>query len=53
MLIGEPENIVDEVQADGTLVRTKKVRKPILKKTFALKRIGYKVIPYEDETDSR
>jgi hypothetical protein len=31
----------------------KTVRKPILKKTFALKKIGYKVIPYEDETDSR
>jgi hypothetical protein len=46
-------NVVDEVQADGTLIRTKKVRKPILKKTFALKRIGYKVIPYEDDTDSR
>ena len=30
-----------------------KNRKPILKKTFALKRIGYKVIPYEDESDSR
>ena len=29
------------------------MRKPILKKTFALRRIGYKVIPYEDETDSR
>ena len=28
-------------------------RIPILKKTFALKRIGYKVIPYEDESDSR
>lgn len=50
---GEMVNIMDEVQADGTLIRTKKVRKPILKKTFALKRIGYKVIPYEDETDSR
>jgi Histidine kinase-, DNA gyrase B-, and HSP90-like ATPase len=50
---GELINVVDEVQADGTLIRTKKVRKPILKKTFALKRIGYKVIPYEDETDSR
>jgi Histidine kinase-, DNA gyrase B-, and HSP90-like ATPase len=50
---GEFVKVVDEIQADGTLVRTKKVRKPILKKTFALKRIGYKVIPYEDETDSR
>jgi Histidine kinase-, DNA gyrase B-, and HSP90-like ATPase len=45
--------VADEVQADGTLIRTKHVRKPILKKTFALKRIGYKVIPYEDESDSR
>ncbi len=31
----------------------KTVRKPILKKTFTLKKIGYKVIPYEDENDSR
>jgi hypothetical protein len=45
--------VIDETQADGTIVRTRKVRRPILKKTFALKRIGYKVIPYEDETDSR
>ena len=29
------------------------MRKPILKKTFTLKKIGYKVIPYEDEDDSR
>jgi hypothetical protein len=50
---GEVVEIVDEAQADGTIVRTRKVRRPILKKTFALRRIGYKVIPYEDETDSR
>jgi hypothetical protein len=50
---GEVVDSVDEMQADGTVVRTRTVRKPILKKTFALKRIGYKVIPYEDETDSR
>lgn len=31
----------------------KTVRKPILKKTFALRKIGYKVVPYEDDTDSR
>ena len=31
----------------------KTIRKPVLKKTFALKKIGYKVIPYEDESDSR
>ncbi|MBC8157217.1 ATP-binding protein [Armatimonadetes bacterium] len=29
------------------------VRKPLMKKTFALKKVGYKIIPYEDETDSR
>jgi len=29
------------------------MRKPILKKTFTLKKIGYKVIPYEDEDDYR
>jgi len=44
---------VNETQDDGTLVKTRNIRKPILKKTFALKRIGYKVIPYEDESDSR
>jgi hypothetical protein len=43
----------DQTQADGTVIKTKNIRKPILKKTFALKRIGYKVIPYEDESDSR
>jgi hypothetical protein len=44
---------VNETQTDGTAVNTRNIRKPILKKTFALKRIGYKVIPYEDESDSR
>lgn len=32
---------------------TTQIRKPLIKKTFALKKIGYKIIPYEDETDSR
>ncbi|HKX80858.1 MAG TPA: ATP-binding protein [Nitrososphaera sp.] len=50
---GEVVEEIDETQADGTIVRTRKVRRPIMKKTFALKRIGYKVVPYEDETDSR
>jgi hypothetical protein len=45
--------VVDELQTDGTTIRTRKVRRPIMKRTFALKRIGYKVIPYEDESDSR
>jgi histidine kinase/DNA gyrase B/HSP90-like ATPase len=52
-LFGDVVETVDEAQTDGTVIRTRTVRKPILKKTFALKRIGYKVIPYEDETDSR
>jgi Histidine kinase-, DNA gyrase B-, and HSP90-like ATPase len=52
------EGLVTEVMndsnsaTDGT-IKTRNVRKPIVKKTFALKRIGYKVIPYEDESDSR
>lgn len=50
---GEVVEVVDELQTDGTIIRTRKVRRPIMKKTFALKRIGYKVIPYEDESDSR
>ncbi len=37
---------------ENALVK-KTLRKPILKKTFTLKKIGYKVIPYEDESDSR
>jgi hypothetical protein len=32
---------------------TTQIRKPVIKKTFALKKIGYKIIPYEDESDSR
>jgi hypothetical protein len=52
------EGLVAEIMSDtngatnGT-IKTRNVRKPIVKKTFALKRIGYKVIPYEDESDSR
>jgi histidine kinase/DNA gyrase B/HSP90-like ATPase len=34
-------------------VPTKHIKKSILKRTFALKKVGYKVIPYEDEYDSR
>jgi len=43
-------DLIDKKQADQILV---KVRKPIIKKTFALKKIGYKVVPYEDESDFR
>jgi Histidine kinase-, DNA gyrase B-, and HSP90-like ATPase len=40
-------------QIDQTQGKEKRVRRPILKKTFALKKVGYKVIPYEDDSDSR
>jgi hypothetical protein len=53
MAEGMAVEMMNETQADGTVIKTRNVRKPILKKTFALKRIGYKVIPYEDESDSR
>ncbi|HZB17965.1 MAG TPA: ATP-binding protein [Nitrososphaeraceae archaeon] len=45
--------VVGQKDINGMVIRTRKVRKPIVKKTFALKKIGYKVIPYEDESDSR
>ncbi len=38
---------------EDLVVTSRKVRRPILKKTFALKKVGYNVIPYEDESDSR
>jgi hypothetical protein len=44
---------VNEGSTNESIIKTRNVRKPIVKKTFALKRIGYKVIPYEDESDSR
>ncbi len=43
----------EEVSANENNLIRKTVRKPILKKTFTLKKIGYKVVPYEDETDPR
>ena len=39
--------------AATTTTATRRVRKPIVRKTFALKKVGYKVVPYEDESDSR
>lgn len=43
----------ESLQQTDSRVMTIKVKKPIIRKTFALKKVGYKVIPYEDETDSR
>jgi hypothetical protein len=34
-------------------LKTRKFRTPVVKRTFALKKVGYKVIPYEDGSDSR
>lgn len=45
------ENIDNRNYENVTI--TTQIRKPLIKKTFALKKIGYKIIPYEDETDSR
>jgi hypothetical protein len=36
-----------------TSLTTRKIRTPVVKRTFALKKVGYKVIPYEDGSDSR
>lgn len=42
-----------QTERDGVVTTTRRVRKPIVRKTFALKKVGYKVVPYEDESDSR
>jgi hypothetical protein len=49
--LSSAENI-DNSNYENVTVTTQ-IRKPLIKKTFALKKIGYKIIPYEDETDSR
>ncbi|HEY8733003.1 MAG TPA: hypothetical protein VIL90_00465, partial [Puia sp.] len=48
----QPEQVVAITTPVNTVI-TKQIKKPILKRTFALKKVGYKVIPYEDEYDSR
>ena len=52
MLETSPES-EDKNQYSTGMSTVKRIRKPIIRKTFALKKVGYKVIPYEDETDSR
>jgi hypothetical protein len=52
MLETSPES-EDKNQYSAGMSTVKRIRKPIIRKTFALKKVGYKVIPYEDETDSR
>ena len=52
LLEASPE-IEDQFQHPSGISMVKRIRKPIIRKTFALKKVGYKVIPYEDESDSR
>lgn len=47
-----PSDAGDTGQAVSTAT-IRRIKRPILKKTFALKKVGYKVIPYEDDSDSR
>jgi hypothetical protein len=49
----QTQGIREENNTNLSSTLQRKVRKPVIKKTFALKKIGYKVIPYEDESDSR
>jgi hypothetical protein len=50
----ERDDVVTTATATATTTTaTRRVRKPIVRKTFALKKVGYKVVPYEDESDSR
>ena len=35
-----------QTERDGVVTTTRRVRKPIVRKTFALKKVGYKVVPY-------
>lgn len=51
-LLQTPE-LEEESKRSADISTIKKLKKPIIRKTFALKKVGYKVIPYEDETDSR
>jgi hypothetical protein len=50
--IGAQDRRIGNRFGDASLT-TRKIRTPIVKRTFALKKVGYKVIPYEDGSDSR
>lgn len=49
----QPQGGREQNNANLSPTLQRRVKKPVIKKTFALKKIGYKVIPYEDESDSR
>jgi Histidine kinase-, DNA gyrase B-, and HSP90-like ATPase len=49
----QPQGGRDQNNTNLSPTVQRRFKKPVIKKTFALKKIGYKVIPYEDESDSR
>jgi hypothetical protein len=44
---------IAQEQLQRKIIVTRKIRRPVVTRTFALKKVGYKVIPYEDDSDSR
>jgi Histidine kinase-, DNA gyrase B-, and HSP90-like ATPase len=50
--IGASDRRMNNEFGDPSL-KIRKIRTPVVKRTFALKKVGYKVIPYEDGSDSR
>jgi hypothetical protein len=48
-----PADAAGDIGQAVSTATIRRIKRPILKKTFALKKVGYKVIPYEDESDSR
>jgi len=45
--------VITQEQLQRKIIVTRKIRRPVVTRTFALKKVGYKVIPYEDDSDSR
>jgi hypothetical protein len=52
-LLETSPSVEDKFQPSSGMSTIKRIRNPIIRRTFALKKVGYKVIPYEDESDSR
>jgi hypothetical protein len=53
-IVESPAKVLKVIEKKGVGSTTlHSARRPLLKKTFALKKVGYKVIPYEDDSDSR
>lgn len=45
------QNLPNKLKSNENVTKIKKIK--TISRTFALRKIGYKVIPYEDESDSR